>query len=96
MNIAHHSPHTWRPRFGARHARGPLPPSKRDPLAECRRFDGKTMRHRFTKQVRRMFVRVLDERRGILFEQGRLEAIAFIEREPRKALRWLRNAVEVA
>lgn len=95
----HGDPRRWRRGFGARRAYGPLPPSKRDPLAELRRFGGKTYRHRFTGQVRAVVVVEIGGRIGhVGFTQAHYERSPtgrWVPREPRKVLAWLRNAVEV-
>ncbi len=81
----------WRigPKCGARNARGPLPPSKLDYEALLKPYFGKTYRHKFTGQVRRVggqscgdYVAMFNSTMGCW-------------RLARKALDWLRNAEEV-
>lgn len=91
----HGSPEEWRRgprRCGARHARGPLPPSKVDHAKECARFAGKTMRHRITGEARIVSsgTEAGDCAVVLLPLTGHL-----VVRSPRKALAWLQNADEV-
>lgn len=93
LAVSHGDARRWRPGFGARHARGPLPASRRDPLVECQRFAGKTMRHRFTGQVRTVALWP----HCVQFAQDSEHGFPrLFDREPRKALQWLWNAEAVA
>ena len=74
---------------GARNARGPLPPSKLDYEALLKPHFGKTYRHKFTTKKRHVR-RMLENGKVLL-----IGSTGGIERSPRKALDWLRNAVEV-
>lgn len=77
------------PKCGARNARGPLPPSKLDYEALLKPYFGKTYRHKFTTK-RRHVRRMLENGKVLL-----IGSTGGIERSPRKALDWLRNAEEV-
>lgn len=75
---------------GARKARGPLPASKLDYHELLKPYLGRTYRHRFTGQVRFVYGGVLLSGREIFVQVSKS-----FKRSPRKALDWLRNAVEV-
>lgn len=81
----------FRYRVGARRAGGPLAP-KCDAVADCRRYAGKTMRHRFTGQVREAVV--TDD--GVEFAQDHGRMPRFMRRSFMAARKWLRNAEVVA
>jgi hypothetical protein len=80
---------------GIREARRAAERAKRQPidaLAEIQKLDGKRFRHIVTGEIR-MVDAAVDDRTGtvgFMAETGKS-----FEREPRKALRWIRNAVEV-
>lgn len=74
---------------GARKARGPLPASKLDYEALLQPYYGKTYRHKFTTKKRHVR-RMLENGKVLL-----IGSTGGIERSPRKALDWLRNAEEV-
>lgn len=92
--IGNEHPRNWRPRFGARHARGPLPPSKRDYLAEAAKLDGRAFRHRFTGQAR-LFLVSAPRQVVYAYVFGPGGSHKSFDRDPRKVLAWVRNAVEV-
>ncbi len=66
-----------------------------DAMAECRRFEGRAMLHVLTGEVREPLCL---ERLGVVEFQladPTRGGSYILTRSPRKALRWLRNAVEV-
>lgn len=75
---------------GARNARGPLPPSKLDYEALLQPYYGKTYRHKFTGQVRRVGGQSCPDGYVAMFN-----STMGCWRLARKALDWLRNAEEV-
>lgn len=94
----------WRigPKCGARNARGPQPPSKLDYEALLKPYYGKTYRHKFTGQVRKLFeAQAFDVPDTALFGvlkapyRTLADATKLMWRHSRKALDWLRNAEEV-
>jgi hypothetical protein len=78
------------PKCGARNARGPLPASKRDYESLLQPYLGKAYRHRFTGQVRRLGEQQCPDGYVAMYN-----STMGCWRSPRKALDWLRNAVEV-
>ena len=78
------------PKCGARNARGPLPPSKLDYEALLQPYFGKTYRHKFTGQVRRVGGQSCPDGYVAMFN-----STMGCWRLARKALDWLRNAEEV-
>ncbi|MBL8753666.1 MAG: hypothetical protein JNK15_10225 [Planctomycetes bacterium] len=66
-----------------------------DVIAELRKLDGKRFRHVVTGEERWVYAASLSDRVGSERMRPTRRGCYYVNCEPRKALRWLRNAVEV-